>query len=63
MKSDVLEHIHITIEEVLAVLRHIKMNKSPGPDQVQVYTKTLWKETTGILVEIFAPSLATGEML
>lgn len=59
MKSDVLEHIHITIEEVLAVLRHIKMNKSPGPDQV--YTKTLWTETTG--VEIFAPSLATGEML
>ena len=33
---DVLDHMHITREEVSAALKCIKVDKSPGPDQVHL---------------------------
>ncbi|XP_067869988.1 uncharacterized protein [Heterodontus francisci] len=61
--SDILEHINITKEDVLEALKHIKVDKSPGPDQV--YPRMLWEakvETAGVLAEIFVSSLAMGEV-
>ena len=34
MNSDVLRSVHITEKEVLEVLKCIKVDKSPGPDEV-----------------------------
>lgn len=46
MKSDVLKHFHI-------VIKHIKVDKSPGPEQM--YAWTLWdsrEEIGGIFVSL-----------
>eukprot|EP00061_Rhincodon_typus_P010248 g34398.t1 len=60
IKSDNLKNVHITEEKVLNVLKHIKMDKSMGPDQV--YPRTLWEareEIAGPFTEIFVSSIAT----
>ncbi|XP_062923290.1 uncharacterized protein LOC134356332 [Mobula hypostoma] len=61
--SEIMETVQIEKEEVLAVLRKIKVDKSPGPDRV--FPRTL-KETSveiaGALAEIFKMSLSTGEV-
>eukprot|EP00061_Rhincodon_typus_P007414 g29088.t1 len=62
--GDVLDHVHITREEVFATLDRIKVDKSPVPDQV--LSQTLWearKEKAEALADIFTSSLATGEIL
>ena len=62
INSDVLRSVHITEKEVLEVLRRIKVDKSPGPDDV--YPRTLWEareEIAGPLAEIFE-SIVTGEV-
>ncbi|XP_072415582.1 phosphatidylethanolamine N-methyltransferase isoform X1 [Chiloscyllium punctatum] len=49
-------------EEVLDVSKRVKVDKSPGPDQV--YPRTLWeaKEViAGPLAEIFVSSIVTGD--
>lgn len=61
--GDVLGHTHITREEVSAVLKCIKVDKSPGSDQV--HPQILWEareEIAEALAEIFASSLSTGEV-
>eukprot|EP00061_Rhincodon_typus_P009309 g32719.t1 len=63
INSDILKNVHITEQEVLGVLKHIKVDKSPGPDQV--YPRTLWEDwdvIVGPLAEIVASSIATGEV-
>ena len=54
INSVVLRSVHITEEEVLEVLKCIKVDKSPGPDEV--YPRMLWEareEIAGPLAEIF----------
>ena len=61
--GDVLGHRHITREEVSATLKCIKMDKSPGSDQV--HPQILWEareEIAEAFAEIFASSLSTGEV-
>eukprot|EP00061_Rhincodon_typus_P004849 g23569.t1 len=63
INSDILKCIHITEEEVLDVLKHIKVDKSPGPDQV--YPRTLWEAReliAGPLAEIVVSLIATDEV-
>eukprot|EP00061_Rhincodon_typus_P017984 g46948.t1 len=63
INNNILKNAHITEEEVLRVLKCIKVDELPGP--VQVYPRTLWeagKEIAGSLVEILVSSLATGEV-
>eukprot|EP00061_Rhincodon_typus_P011302 g36215.t1 len=51
-------------EKVLDLLKHIKVDKSPGPNQM--YTRTLWETTeviAGPIAEIFISSIATGGMV
>lgn len=50
----------MTIEEVLVFLRHIKVDKSQGPNQE--YPGTLWK-TREEIADICASSLTMGEVL
>ena len=53
INSHVLKNVHITEEVVLGVLKRIKVDKSPGPDEV--YPRTLWKameEIAGTLTDI-----------
>ena len=48
---------------MLEVLKHIKVDKSLGPDDV--YLRTLWEareEIAGPLAEIFESSIVTGEV-
>ena len=48
---------------MLEVLKRIKVDKSPGPDEV--YPRTLWEareEIAGPLAEIFESSIVTGEV-
>lgn len=47
--SDILEHIGITKEVVLAFLKHIKVDKSLWPDQV--YPRTFWEGALDDLLE------------
>eukprot|EP00061_Rhincodon_typus_P013885 g40535.t1 len=50
-------------EEVLGVLKYIKVDKFPGPDGI--YPKLLWEareELAGALTDIFASSLASDEV-
>eukprot|EP00061_Rhincodon_typus_P011452 g36471.t1 len=64
INSDILKNVHITQVVVLDVLKHAKVDKSPG--RVQVYPRTLWearKAIAGPVAEIFASSIATGEVL
>lgn len=45
--------VNIAVEEMLIVLRHMKMEKSPRPDQI--YPRTPWEareEIVGTLAEI-----------
>ena len=61
INSDVLRSEHITEKEVLVVLKRLKVDKSPGPDEV--YPKSLWEareEIAGPLAEIFESLTATG---
>lgn len=54
MRSGVLAHIRFTIEEVPAVLKNVKVDKSLGSDQV--HHRLLWeagKQIVGFLAEIF----------
>ena len=63
INSDVLRSIQITEKEVLEVLKRIKVDKSPGPDEV--YPRMLWEareEIAGPLAEIFESSIVTGEV-
>eukprot|EP00061_Rhincodon_typus_P005124 g24250.t1 len=60
---DVLDCIHITRDEEFAAMKCIKVDKSPGPDQVR--PRMLWdarEEIAEALAEIFASSLPTGEV-
>lgn len=53
------DHIQIIKKQVLSVLKHIKVDKSPGSDQMQ--PRTLWKAREEIMeafAEIFSPSLS-----
>eukprot|EP00061_Rhincodon_typus_P002530 g17814.t1 len=60
INSDLLKNVHVTEEEVLDVLKHIKLGKSQGPDQV--YPRTLWEAReviAGPLAEVFVSLVAT----
>eukprot|EP00061_Rhincodon_typus_P017660 g46451.t1 len=60
VSGDIVGTVHITADEVLEVLEYMKVEKSPGPDQI--YPKTLQearKEIAGALADILASSLAT----
>ena len=64
INSDVLRSVHITEKEVLEVLKRIKGDKFPGPDEV--YPRTLWEameEIAGPLAEIFESSIVTVRCL
>eukprot|EP00061_Rhincodon_typus_P004021 g21573.t1 len=57
--NNILKNVHITEEEVLNILKLIKVDKSPGPDQV--YPRTLWEAReviAGPFVEVFVSSIA-----
>ena len=41
INNDILRSVHIPEKEVLEVLKCIKVDKSPGPDEL--YPRTLWK--------------------
>ena len=41
INSNVLRNVHITEKVVLEVLKRIKVDKTPGPDEV--YPRTLWE--------------------
>eukprot|EP00061_Rhincodon_typus_P011508 g36566.t1 len=60
ISSDILKHVHITEE----VLKHIKVDKSLGPDQV--FPRTLWEAREEIagwpLAEVFVPPTSAGEV-
>jgi len=61
--ADSLGHVGIKTEEVLVVLKNIKVDKSPGLDVI--YPRILreaWEEIAGALREIFVSSLASGEV-
>eukprot|EP00061_Rhincodon_typus_P010632 g35082.t1 len=63
MNSDILKSVHIRKEQLLDVLKHTNMDKSPGPDQL--YPRTLWEAReviAGPLAEIFVSSRATDEV-
>eukprot|EP00061_Rhincodon_typus_P006991 g28210.t1 len=60
VSDDIMGKVHFTVEEVLEVLEHLKVDKSPGPDQM--YPGTLQQageEIAGALADIFISSLAT----
>ncbi|XP_059806496.1 protein shisa-4 isoform X1 [Hypanus sabinus] len=61
--SEVIEPIQIKEEKVFAILKQIRVDKSPGPDRV--FPRTL-KETSveiaGSLADIFKMSVSTGEV-
>eukprot|EP00061_Rhincodon_typus_P004266 g22160.t1 len=60
---DSLGHIEIKREEVLGVLKNIKVDKSSGPDGI--YPRILREareEIAGAWTEIFVSSLATGKV-
>eukprot|EP00061_Rhincodon_typus_P013164 g39363.t1 len=60
---DSLGHVEIKMEEVLEVLKNIKVDKSPGPDGV--YPRILREardEIVGAEREIFVSLLTTGEV-
>lgn len=60
MNNYVLEYVRITKEEVLAVLKCMKVDKSPGPDQM--YSWTLWEAKR--LLEIWQSfASSTSEVL
>lgn len=57
MNCDVLDHIQITKEEILVILRSIKVDKLPGPDKVLL--RTSWEARDEIVqapAELFASS-------
>jgi len=59
---DILGHVEIKREEVLEVLKNIKVDKSPEPDRV--YPRILREareEIAEALAKIFVSSLATGK--
>eukprot|EP00061_Rhincodon_typus_P007397 g29059.t1 len=61
--SDILKNAHITEEVMLDVLKCIKVDKFPGPDQM--YPRTLWEageEIAGTLAEIFVSLIAMHEV-
>eukprot|EP00061_Rhincodon_typus_P018153 g47207.t1 len=61
--GDILGTVHIKGEEVLEVLECIKVDKSPGPDQINPRTmQEAREEIVGALADIFALSLATAEI-
>eukprot|EP00061_Rhincodon_typus_P007391 g29046.t1 len=60
VNSGILKNVHITEEEVLDALKRIKVDKSPGPDQV--HPEALWEAREGIagpIALIFVSSIAT----
>jgi len=60
---DSLSHVEIKKEEVLGILKNMKVDKSPGPDVI--YPRILREareEIAGTLREIFVSSLASGEV-
>ena len=62
--GDSLNHVEIRKEVVLGFLRNIKVDKSPGPDEI--YPKILRdarEKIAGALREIFVFLLATGEVM
>eukprot|EP00061_Rhincodon_typus_P010244 g34391.t1 len=64
VNSDILKNVYITEEVMLDVLKHIKVDKSLGLDEV--YPSTLREAREVIarpLAEIFISSIATGEVL
>ncbi|XP_051883123.1 uncharacterized protein LOC127576591 [Pristis pectinata] len=62
VNGEVLGIVHIKVEEVLDVLNGMKVNKSPGPDQVYRRTqREAREEVAGAQAEILASWLATEE--
>eukprot|EP00061_Rhincodon_typus_P007232 g28737.t1 len=62
INSNILKNFHIRKEEVLDVLKCIKVDKSLGPDQV--YPRTLREARnviSGPFAEVFVSLVATGE--
>eukprot|EP00061_Rhincodon_typus_P003312 g19780.t1 len=60
INRNMLKNGHIGEEEVLNILKHIKVDKSLGPNQV--YTRTMWETrdvNAGPLADIFVSSIAT----
>eukprot|EP00061_Rhincodon_typus_P007874 g29989.t1 len=63
INRDILKDVHITEEEVLDILKCIKVDKSLGP--AQVYPQTLWEAgevIAGPLAEAFESLIATGKV-
>eukprot|EP00061_Rhincodon_typus_P003751 g20883.t1 len=60
INSNIFKNVSITEEEVLDGLKHIKMDKTPGPDQV--YPRVLWEARemiAGPVAEIFVTLIST----
>eukprot|EP00061_Rhincodon_typus_P015194 g42732.t1 len=63
INSDIMKNVLTTEEEVLDILKCMKVGKSPGPDQM--YPRTLREareEIVGPIAEIIVSSIATGEV-
>ncbi|XP_062907777.1 ubiquitin-conjugating enzyme E2 G2 isoform X1 [Mobula hypostoma] len=61
---DVLEHVGIKGEEVLELLKYIRMDKSPGPDGILPrLLHEVREEIADSLARIFMSSLSTGMVL
>eukprot|EP00061_Rhincodon_typus_P005477 g25029.t1 len=60
---DLLGQVAIKKEEVLCVLKSIKVDKSLGPDGIYPRILREAREIAGVLTDIFVSSLATGEEL
>lgn len=63
MNIDMLEQVHIIAEQVLAVLRHIKVDTFLGTDEI--FLMILWEyrvDIAGALAEMFASSFSMGKV-
>eukprot|EP00061_Rhincodon_typus_P003482 g20198.t1 len=64
VSGDILGIIHIPVDAGLEVFEYMKMDKSPGPDQIHPRTlQETREEIVGALADILASSLAIGEVL
>eukprot|EP00061_Rhincodon_typus_P013567 g40013.t1 len=60
---DILGHVDIKKEEVLGVLKFIKIDEYPGPDGIYPrMLREVREEIAGALTETFVSSLATGKV-
>ena len=58
-----INELKITVEGVEKLLRNLKVNKSPGPDDIPArILKELAHEIAPVLTHIFIQSLETGEI-